>query len=67
MSTSRDPGTKTTRKKSTLLSLSQMRENHEKIVMITSYDASFNGRGDARGGDIVLAGDSLATCIQGHA
>ncbi len=44
-----------------------MRENNEKIVMLTSYDASFAGLVDDCGVDIILVGDSLGMVIQGHA
>jgi len=67
MSTSSDASTKPTRKKSTILSLAKMRENNEKIVMLTSYDASFAGLVDDCGVDIILVGDSLGMVIQGHA
>jgi len=67
MSTSSDASTKSTRKKSTILSLAKMRENNEKIVMLTSYDASFAGLVDDCGIDIILVGDSLGMVIQGHA
>jgi 3-methyl-2-oxobutanoate hydroxymethyltransferase len=67
MSTSSDAGTKPVRKKSTILSLAKMRENNEKIVMLTSYDASFAGLVDDCGVDIILVGDSLGMVIQGHA
>jgi 3-methyl-2-oxobutanoate hydroxymethyltransferase len=64
---SSDAGAKPTRKKSTILSLAQMRENNEKIVMLTSYDASFASLVDNCGVDIILVGDSLGMVIQGHA
>ena len=67
MSTSNDAGVKPTRKKSTILSLAQMRENNEKIVMLTCYDASFAGLIDDCGVDILLVGDSLGMVIQGRA
>jgi 3-methyl-2-oxobutanoate hydroxymethyltransferase len=67
MSTSSDASTKSTRKKSTILSLAKMRENNEKIVMLTSYDASFAGLVDDCGIDIILVGDSLGMVVQGHA
>ena len=66
MSTSSDASTKSTRKKSTILSLAKMRENNEKIVMLTSYDASFAGLVDDCGIDIILVGDSLGMVVQGH-
>jgi len=67
MSTSSDASTKSTHKKSTILSLAKMRENNEKIVMLTSYDASFAGLVDDCGIDIILVGDSLGMVVQGHA
>jgi 3-methyl-2-oxobutanoate hydroxymethyltransferase len=67
MSTSSDASIKPTHKKSTILSLAKMRENNEKIVMLTSYDASFAGLVDDCGIDIILVGDSLGMVIQGHA
>ncbi len=67
MTTSSDAGAKSMRKKSTILSLAQMRENNEKIVMLTSYDASFAGLVDDCGVDIILVGDSLGMVIQGRA
>ena len=67
MSTCNDAGVKPTRKKSTILSLAKMRENNEKIVMVTCYDASFAGLIDDCGVDILLVGDSLGMVIQGRA
>jgi len=67
MSTCNDADVKPTRKKSTILSLAQMRENNEKIVMLTCYDASFAGLIDDCGVDILLVGDSLGMVIQGRA
>jgi len=66
MSTSSDAGAQLTRKKSTILSLAKMREHNEKIVMLTSYDASFTSLVDDCGVDIILVGDSLGMVIQGH-
>jgi len=66
MSTSSDAGAQLTRKKSTILSLAKMREHNEKIVMLTSYDASFASLVDDCGVDIILVGDSLGMVIQGH-
>lgn len=39
----------------------------EKIVAVTSYDASFALRADESGVDLVLVGDSLGMVVQGHA
>lgn len=66
MSTSSDAGAQLTRKKSTIFSLAKMREHNEKIVMLTSYDASFASLVDDCGVDIILVGDSLGMVIQGH-
>jgi len=67
MSKPSDIDAKPMRKKSTILSLAKMRENNEKIVMLTSYDASFASLVDNCGVDIILVGDSLGMVIQGHA
>ncbi len=55
-----------TRKKVTLTTLAQMREKHEKISMLTCYDASFAGLMDQSGIDTILVGDSLGMVVQGH-
>ena len=55
------------RKKITTLSLAEMRQNNEKIVMLTSYDASFSSVIDECSVDVILVGDSLGMVIQGHA
>lgn len=39
----------------------------EKIVAITSYDASMAARSDEAGVDVVLVGDSVGMVVQGHA
>lgn len=54
------------RKKITTLSLAEMRQNNEKIVMLTSYDASFSSLIDECSVDVILVGDSLGMVIQGH-
>lgn len=46
--------------------LQKMKQSGEKIVALTSYDASFARVIDAQGVDIVLVGDSLGMVIQGH-
>jgi len=38
----------------------------EKIVMLTAYDFPFAHLLDAAGIDVLLVGDSLGTCVQGH-
>ncbi|MFM8466725.1 MAG: 3-methyl-2-oxobutanoate hydroxymethyltransferase [Oxalobacteraceae bacterium] len=54
------------RKKRTTTVLSRMREQNEKIAMLTCYDASFASLMDDSGIDVLLVGDSLGMVIQGH-
>ena len=54
------------RKKVTLSTLAQMREKHEKISMLTCYDASFASLMDQCSIDTILVGDSLGMVVQGH-
>ncbi len=51
----------------TLSTLKAMREQGEKIAVLTCYDASFARVLDASGVDVLLVGDSLGMVIQGHA
>ncbi len=46
--------------------LAAMKAEGRKIVMLTSYDASFAALADAAGVDVVLVGDSLGNVVQGH-
>lgn len=50
----------------TTLDLLRMGECGEKIVMLTSYDATFAALSEAAGVDILLVGDSLGMVLQGH-
>ncbi|MDP2111541.1 MAG: 3-methyl-2-oxobutanoate hydroxymethyltransferase [Thiobacillus sp.] len=50
----------------TLSTLKAMRNNREKIAVLTCYDASFARVLDAAGVDVLLVGDSLGMVIQGH-
>src|SRR4030066_262117 len=50
----------------TLSTLKAMRNNGEKIAVLTCYDASFARVLDAAGVDVLLVGDSLGMVIQGH-
>jgi 3-methyl-2-oxobutanoate hydroxymethyltransferase len=43
-----------------------MKRAGEKITMLTAYDHPFARILDAAGIDVLLVGDSLATCVQGH-
>lgn len=54
------------RKKRTTALLAAMRENNDKITMLTCYDASFASLMDDSGIDIILVGDSLGMVVQGH-
>jgi 3-methyl-2-oxobutanoate hydroxymethyltransferase len=49
-----------------IATLMRMKAEHEKIVCITAYDASFATLVDDAGVDLVLVGDSLGMVIQGH-
>jgi 3-methyl-2-oxobutanoate hydroxymethyltransferase len=50
----------------TLSTLKAMRNNGDKIAVLTCYDASFARVLDAAGVDVLLVGDSLGMVIQGH-
>ena len=54
------------RKKRTTTLLSAMRQQNDKITMLTCYDASFASVMDDCGIDIILVGDSLGMVVQGH-
>ena len=50
----------------TLARLAKMRQEGEKITMLTCYDASFAALLDRVGVDTLLIGDSLGNVIQGQ-
>lgn len=50
----------------TLAALNKMKQEGEKITMLTCYDASFASVLDAAGVDTLLVGDSLGNVVQGH-
>ena len=50
----------------TLTHFRRMKQQGEKIVMLTSYDASFATLSEAAGVEILLIGDSLGMVVQGH-
>jgi 3-methyl-2-oxobutanoate hydroxymethyltransferase len=56
----------TAEKRTTLLQLQKRAREGEKLVMLTSYDASFARISDEAGVDMLLVGDSLGMVIQGH-
>ena len=49
----------------TLHTISTMKQNGEKISMLTSYDATFTHRINEAGVDMILVGDSLGMVLQG--
>ncbi len=50
----------------TLTTLQQLKQNGVKIVMLTSYDATFAAAASAAGVEVLLVGDSLGNVLQGH-
>jgi 3-methyl-2-oxobutanoate hydroxymethyltransferase len=50
----------------TVTALRKMKQEGEKIAMLTAYDASFAAVLEQTGVDVVLVGDSLGMVIQGH-
>lgn len=50
----------------TITTLMKMKEQGEKIAMLTSYDASFTVLAEAAGVDTLLIGDSLGMVVQGR-
>ncbi|MFZ1386663.1 MAG: 3-methyl-2-oxobutanoate hydroxymethyltransferase [Thiolinea sp.] len=53
-------------KRRTVTTLRKMKQDNEKIVMLTAYDSSFGRVLDEQGVDVILIGDSLGMVIQGH-
>ncbi len=53
-------------KRITVKTLRSMKQNSEKIVLLTAYDASFARVIDEQGVDVILVGDSLGMVMQGH-
>jgi 3-methyl-2-oxobutanoate hydroxymethyltransferase len=53
-------------KKLTIQDIIMMKENGEKISMLTAYDASFASLIDAAGIEMVLVGDSLGNVLLGY-
>jgi len=49
----------------TVPALRQMKHKHERISMITAYDATFARMLDEAGTDVLLVGDSLGMVVQG--
>lgn len=53
-------------KKVTIHTLQKMKDQGERICMLTCYDATFAKLFDQSGLDVLLVGDSLGMVIQGH-
>lgn len=53
-------------KRVTVKSLQEMKENGEKISMLTSYDYTSAGIVDKAGIDVILVGDSASNIMAGH-
>jgi len=53
--------------KITISNLNAMKQAGDKIVALTSYDASFTRIAEQSGIDVLLVGDSLGMVVQGHA
>ena len=52
--------------KMNLAKLNKMKQQNEKIVCLTAYDAGMSSLVNQAGVDIILVGDSLAMVVQGH-
>ncbi|MCB1638556.1 MAG: 3-methyl-2-oxobutanoate hydroxymethyltransferase, partial [Thiothrix sp.] len=59
-------GESTKKPRVTVTRLRNMKQNGEKIAMLTGYDASFARVLDRNGVDVILIGDSLGMVIQGQ-
>ena len=53
-------------KRVTVKTIHKMKQDGEKIVSLTAYDASFARVIDEQGVDVILVGDSLGMVMQGH-
>ncbi len=53
-------------KKLTIQDIIMMKQNGEKISMLTAYDAGFAGLLDSSGIDVILVGDSLGMVLLGY-
>ena len=54
------------RKKITVPGIARMKAEHQRIAMITAYDATFARIVDDAGVDMILVGDSLGMVVQGE-
>ncbi|HEY1029103.1 MAG TPA: 3-methyl-2-oxobutanoate hydroxymethyltransferase [Pseudomonas sp.] len=50
----------------TLTTLQSLKQNGEKIAMLTAYDATFAHACSQAGAEVLLVGDSLGMVLQGH-
>ncbi len=53
-------------KKVTTATVARMKQNGEKIAMITAYDYTMASLVDASGMDLILVGDSAANVMAGY-
>ena len=61
-----EPQNELSQRRWTVPMLAQARAEGRKLVMLTSYDASFARVLDDNGCDLILVGDSLGMVVQGH-
>lgn len=52
--------------KVTIHTLKKLKQQQQKICMVTAYDATFSRLLDEAGADVILVGDSLGMVVQGH-
>lgn len=50
----------------TIHTLKKLKSQHQKICMVTAYDATFARLLDEAGADVLLVGDSVGMVVQGH-
>jgi 3-methyl-2-oxobutanoate hydroxymethyltransferase len=50
----------------TIHTLKKLKQQGQKICMVTAYDATFSRLLDQAGADVLLVGDSLGMVVQGH-
>lgn len=54
------------RKKTTILDIMKMKQNGQRIAVLTSYDFPFTRLVDGGGVDVILVGDSAGVVVAGH-
>jgi len=53
-------------KKKTILDIQRMKEDHERITVLTAYDYTFARLMDSAGIDMILVGDSVGSVVSGY-